>query len=79
MKKRANKRAQIKRVKFLMRLALLINQHLLPLVKELVSIPGKSYKLIPLDPNIKYQDPANIPESDPRYLIYKLRSIFGPD
>lgn len=73
-------RIKRKEVEYIINLASLIHNNLLPTVKKLKYSTEKSeepYTLAPIDFDINYPDFSNIPETDPRYLTYKIRHIFG--
>lgn len=85
MPKRDGKRVQIKRTKFPIKQAIVLNQDPLPFISKLIELESRidhpqnqenpSYKLTPIEYKINYPDFNNINKDDPRYELYRFRHL----
>jgi len=84
--KRGGKRVQIKWLRFQIKQAFDLHKDLFHLLNTLQKLETSlqienphTYHLSPLDFEVNYPDYRQISQTDPRYSIYKLRYLFGPE
>lgn len=91
MPKKGGRRVQIKKIQFQIKEALLSSQDPLPLFMKLHNLDDNlnepkpnikeniNYKLTPIEIKHKYPNYKSMKRFDPRYKIYKIRELFGPE